>query len=98
MIRDTIKRGSDKVFPFTYVDAAGSPTAITDATIGFLDVSTNLVGRLTATKTNAAGGEFQVFVEGTDPIPLGNHRFRVQITWADDSPSTGSEIIELTVV
>lgn len=39
--------------------------------------------RVSAEITDAGNGEITIFIEGTDPIPIGYYRFRLQIIGVD---------------
>ena len=74
-----VTRGSDVELKMR-VTVSGAALDLSPFDIGFIDVASPLVGRLSADKTNAANGQFSVLVEGTDPIPCGTLRFRIQIS------------------
>ena len=73
-------RGSDKDFIIRLKDANEDPIDITGRVLTVFDVSRTLTGRVTAEITDAAAGEMSVHVEGTLPLPLGLHSFRIQLT------------------
>lgn len=80
----TATRGSDMRFSFVWLNkpvppaTIGEPADLTGRQAVVLDQDAGLAGRVTASITNPAGGVFEVFIEGTNPIPIGLHQFRLQ--------------------
>ena len=75
-----VTSGADAQFDATIRNADETPVNLTGFAPGIIDASQLIAGRLTATITNAAAGQFRITLEGTDPLPAGNYRFRVQMT------------------
>ena len=71
----TFASGADIRFTITDAD-----TNLSGRTASVVKVSPRgLVGRVTATISDAAGGVVDVHIEGTDPIAEGRYEFRVQL-------------------
>jgi hypothetical protein len=74
-------RGSDVRLTLTLTNAAApyAPVDLTGRSVAIIDVAPLLQGRLTAQVTNAALGQMELFIEGTNPLPRGNYTFTLQI-------------------
>jgi hypothetical protein len=96
-------RGSDIRLTFTYRNppvppaTVGTPADMTGRTFTVFDVAPLLTGRVAVTSPEPATGVIEVFIEGTDPLPIGPHSFRVQIS-APGGDSVGLPSITLQVV
>lgn len=77
-------RGSDVSLTITISDADG-PVDLTSQSVSVFDVVPSLEGRVTAAITDAAAGRITVDIEGTDPIDIGRHVFRLRLSGAGDS-------------
>lgn len=73
-----------------------TPLDLTGYSVVLLQVSKNLVDRVTFAVTDAVQGEVLVSVEGTDPIPIGYHDMRFQIV-NGDGLSIGTKSLRLEV-
>jgi hypothetical protein len=92
-----ITRGSDKTLELTWNDADGEPINLTGHSIGVFDVEGLSASKITATIVNANTGRFDVKIEGSTPISVGDKSFRVQIT-PTGGDSTASPEIPFKVV
>lgn len=79
-----VTMGSDVRLSFA-VSSNSTPIDLTGRTVEVLQASADIADRLSVNITSAAAGEFEVLIEGTDPIRLGRHEFRLQIGGAGDS-------------
>jgi hypothetical protein len=99
----TATRGSDVRLTFTYRNApvppatVGTPVDLTGRVFTVFDASASLAGRVAVTSAEPETGVIDVFIEGTDPLPIGPHAFRVQIE-APGGDSVGLPSITLQVV
>lgn len=73
-------RGSDKDFIIRLKDSLEAPIDITGRVLTFFDISPTLSGRVSGSITDAVNGEISVHIEGTIPLSIGLHSFRVQLT------------------
>ena len=73
-----ITRGSDVSLTVTITDEGG-PVDLSGRELLLFDVNTVLDGRITANITDASAGVISLFIEGTDPLPLGRRSFRLQV-------------------
>jgi len=73
-------RGADKDLVLLLKDSVGDPIDISGRTLLIFDVSRALLGKVSGAITDGPAGELSIHVEGTTPIPLGLHSFRVQLT------------------
>ena len=89
-------RGADKDFVIRLKDANEEPIDITGRTLLFFDISPSLSGRVSGSVTDGLNGEISVHVEGTVPLPLGLHSFRLQLSAG--SASIAIKPIQLKVV
>jgi hypothetical protein len=80
MIRVPVTSGSDVRFVFTFTDVNDSPVPVSAPEV--ILASAELTRRITATLTNGAGGVVSLFIDGTRPIPVGNHTFRLRVLTA----------------
>jgi hypothetical protein len=92
-----ITRGSDKTLQATWRDSAGTAINLTGHTIEVFDTKGIEASRITTTIINALTGRFDVKIEGTAPIRLGNKSFRLKIT-PTGGDSTGSLEIPIEIV
>lgn len=60
-------------------DASDDPLPLTGATLALGDVSQALQGRITVEVTDAAAGEFEIFIDGSSNggLPVRRHHFRI---------------------
>lgn len=81
-------RGSDFAFRigFRNVDEAGvrTPKDIIGYAPTFLDLDTTLVDRLTPTIPDPTTGDVIVTGEGSPPLTVGQHKFRLLLTGPSD--------------
>ena len=73
-----ITRGSDVSLTVTITDEGG-PVDLSGRELLLFDVNTVLDGRITTNITDASAGVISLFIEGTDPLPLGRRSFRLQV-------------------
>ena len=73
-----ITRGSDVSLTVTITDEGGA-VDLTGRELALFDVNSVLDGRVVATISDAANGVISLFIEGTDPLPLGRRTFRLQV-------------------
>lgn len=75
-----INRGSDVDLNLEWQNGDASPMDITGQTVSFLDVSPELVGRLTTNVPAPTTGLMTLAIAGAaDPLSLGTHTFRLQL-------------------
>lgn len=79
-----VTRGSDVRLIVTISDG-GSPLNLAGRSVVPFEVSEPLINRVSAEITDAVAGQVTILIEGTDPIPLGRHSFRLQV----NAPITG---------
>ena len=95
-------RYSDILRTLTLKDDTGAAIPLTGQTVNVLDVSEGITGLVTATITDAANGEIEINIEGTAPIDLGTHTFRLQVVdplgGTTGGLSIGLPLFELKVV
>lgn len=77
-------RGSDIRIPVTlrHPPVGGDPPEpvnLTGRDLVVFDVSPGLQGRVTVAMVDAAAGHIEFFIQGTDPIAIGQHDYRLQI-------------------
>lgn len=88
MSRIEVNSGSDRdiklIFPADMRPVA-SPALI--------NVDARIADRLTVTLLDGAAGEVNVFLEGTDPMPLGDYVFAVQITKSDGNTEATEKVV-----
>lgn len=70
--------GSDVTVVVTLTDNSGAIN-LSGRTLSIFNVSRKLENRVTAQITNAASGIITVKIEGSDPLPVGQHSFRLQV-------------------
>lgn len=88
----TITRGSDYSFQVGFKATAETPLVLTGAAVNLLDVPTALVGKITATITDEAGGIVTVSLAGATPIDVGYYIMRVQVIPTDGIARATPEI------
>lgn len=94
-----ITKGTDIRLNLTARDEGGAIN-LTGRTATVFDSSRHLSGRVSAEITDAENGKFTVFIEGTDPIPVGKHQFRVQLNQpdGDEIDSTALPVFLMEIV
>lgn len=90
-------RGSDITLVFTWTTPDDTPFDLTNCTLAVLDAGSVISNRFSARITDAAGGVFEVFIEGSSPIAVGFYDFRVQIV-QPDGDSIATPLMGLNVV
>ncbi len=83
-----IVRGSDHTIKMVWKDSLGDFLDFTGFTLTFFDYSPKLVGRVTGTISLPLEGTLTIKVEGSPPLPLGFHSFRVLLTAGADTLSS----------
>jgi len=78
------------------ITSEGAPVSLVGRTVEVFGAAPQIEGRVSATITDAAGGAFEVLVEGTAPIPVGTYGFRLQINGPGDS--IGLPLMNLKVI
>jgi len=73
-------RGSDKDLVLAVKDSNNDPIDLTGRVLTFFDISRALTGKVSGSVSDATNGLISIHIEGTTPIPLGLHSFRVQLT------------------
>ena len=93
-----VTSGSDVRLQGTITPPAEFPLVLTGFSLAvLLGAGSVLQGRISAAWTNQAQRQFQVVIEGTDPLPPGSYPFRVQLV-GDGLDSIGTPPIVLRVI
>lgn len=91
-----VTRGSDIALSLT-LSSGETPFDLSGYSAQVFDVAEVLNGRVTAQIQDGPGGVLSVDIEGTDPIEIGRHMFRVQLVSAVDD-SVGLPAFFLVVI
>lgn len=86
-----LNRGSDGKIRFEWADADSVAIPIANPTI--FDATPAIQGNLSINDIDLSLGIFQVFIEGTSLIKVGQYRFRVQATKLDGDSISSPEVI-----
>jgi hypothetical protein len=88
LISQEVVRGSDYSFTMIWNDPDGDPLDFTGYSLSFFDESNNIEDRLSGEITDPAAGTIVVSIEGSPPLPLGLHSFRVLLTEGSSTKSS----------
>lgn len=80
-----IVRGSDHNIKMVWKDSLGDFLDFTGFTLSFFDQSPGLTGRVTGTINLPLEGTLAIKIEGSPPLSLGLHSFRVLLTAGADT-------------
>jgi hypothetical protein len=80
----SVVRGSDHNMKVIWRDSSVPPEYLdfTNMTLSFFDLSPALVGRVSGTIQVPLEGTLFVHIEGSPPLPLGLHSFRILLSGA----------------
>lgn len=89
--------GSDIRLRMTWIMENGDPLDLTYATVTPIEATGAIADRIAASVLDGPAGEFEVFIEGSDPLALGSYNFRVQVS-QDGGDSVATPAIGLKIV
>ena len=73
-------RGSDKDLVLAVKDSNNDPIDLSGRVLNLFDISRSLTGKVSGSISDPTNGLVSIHIEGTAPLPLGLHSFRMQLT------------------